>query len=179
MQVDVSTSRRAPDAAHADALRRLHSWAPSTINQSRIVRRAGRSDRVSKCVHGSWTSKERVHTLGPSSLLGVGDEECRISTLAELLACHRKNFRSLVVTPASLSSVVRTVKMLDHLSPIAPVSDEFAAKSRRVREIAVKNFSAFSMSPADINWACARSASCNRPCSETLVKAYLLAWGST
>lgn len=26
-----------PDAAHADALSRLHSWAPSEINQSSIV----------------------------------------------------------------------------------------------------------------------------------------------
>ncbi len=49
------------------------------------------SNRISKCVHGSWIGKESVYV--PSDLLlwlGVGDEESWISALAELLACPKE-----------------------------------------------------------------------------------------
>lgn len=66
-----------------------------------------------------------------------GSAPCRNFSLAQ-----RKNLRSLVATPASLSWAERMVKMLDHSSPMADVSDELDARSRRVREIELRNVAA-------------------------------------
>lgn len=77
----------------------------------------------------------RTFFFGFASITNTsGLAPCRNFSLA-----HRKNRLSFVVMPAALSWFERMVKMLDHCSPMADVSDEFEARSRRGREMELRN----------------------------------------
>lgn len=84
-----------------------------------------------------------VCTLGPhprTFFLGLASitNASGIAPCLNFSLAHKKYLLSLVVTPASLSWAERMVKMLDHSSPMAEVSDELEARSRRVREIELR-----------------------------------------
>lgn len=93
-----------------------------------------------------WTLAPQPRTLflGFASMTNAsGFAPWRNFSLAQ-----RKNRRSFVVTPASLSWLDWMVKMLDHSSPMADVRDELEARSRRGREIEVRNVAGSEMVPA-------------------------------